>query len=366
MKEHNDEMGDWGAGAQLRVGLDIGERRCHWHATNLAGGEIQSGWLATKREVIREAFAQLPAGVIALEAGSHSRWMWQELTQLGHWAVVLRPDVLRQGKRRKRRNDPKDAAELSEKARLAAEGRLQGQWQRTDANQQELTRVNCRETTVEVRSKVINAVRGSVKPHGERIGRHSAESFARFARKELSAEVLALVEPLLQVCEAATAALKEYDAAMAAELAKDPEAERLSQVKGVGPVGQAVYHAVVGPKERIKKSRDAAALAGLVPGLDESGEDEGTTRISKAGNAMLRRVMVQDAHYIMGPHGPDSALRRWALKLAGDGKSKRQWKRAVVALARKLMVLLHRLWVTGEAYEPMRGVKCDEAVEAAA
>lgn len=366
MKEHNDDMGNWGAGTQLRMGLDIGERRCHWHVVDHSSGEVRSGWLETRREVIGEELGKMPAAVIAFEAGSHSRWIWQMATHLGHEAVVLPPDVLRQGKRRKRRNDPKDAAELSEKAWLVAEGRLRGQWQRTEANQQELTRVNCRETTVELRSKVINAVRGSVKPHGERIGRHSAESFARFARKELSAEVLSLVEPLLQVCEAATAALKEYDAAMAAELAKDPEAERLNQVKGVGPVGQAVYHAVVGPKERIRKSRDVAALAGLVPGLDESGEDEGTTRISKTGNAMLRRVMVQDAHYIMGPHGPDSALRRWALKLAGDGKSKRQWKRAVVALARKLMVLLHRLWVTGEAYEPMRGVKCDEATEAAA
>jgi transposase len=366
MKQSNDSLADWGEGAQVRMGIDIGDRRCHWHTLDIRSGEVRSGWLATKREVFAAELAQLPASTIALEAGSHSRWIAMTLGRLGHDAVVLPPDILRRGKgKRRRRNDPKDAAALSEQARLAAEGRVAGLWQRTDENQRELTRLNLREVTMQIRSKAISAVRGSVKPYGERVEDHSAESFVRFARQELSAEMVALVGPLLTVCEAATAALAQYDQAVAAELARDPEAERLKQIKGVGPVGQAVFHAVIGDKHRFQKSRDVPAIAGLVPALDESSEEEGSTRISKAGSAMLRRVAVQDAHYIMGPYGEDSALRRWALRLAGDGKSKRQRKRAVVALARKLLVLLHRLWVTGEAYDRWRGLPPEELEDAA-
>lgn len=68
---------------------------------------------------------------------------------------------------------------------------------------------------------------------------------------------------------------------------------------------------------------------------------------------LLRRLLVSSAHYILGPFGPDTDLRRWGLTLAARG-GKNAKKRAVVALARKLAVLLHRLWSTGEVYEPLR------------
>jgi len=75
--------------------------------------------------------------------------------------------------------------------------------------------------------------------------------------------------------------------------------------------------------------------------------------ISKEGDRYLRTMLVQGAHYILGPFGADSDLRRCGLKLAARG-GKNAKKRAVVAVARKLAVLLHRLWVSGEVYEPLR------------
>jgi transposase len=142
-------------------------------------------------------------------------------------------------------------------------------------------------------------------------------------------------------------------------LARHPDSERLLQVHGVGPVTTSVYMAVVGDPRRFRRSRDVAAYVGLVPGQDQSGEEDPQLGISKAGDHLCRRVLVQCAQYILGHYGQDSALRRWGLKLAGDGKNRARKKKAVVAVARKLAILLHRLWVTGERYEPLRG--CREA-----
>ena len=79
---------------------------------------------------------------------------------------------------------------------------------------------------------------------------------------------------------------------------------------------------------------------------------------------MLRRLLVCSAHYILGPFGPDTDLRRWGLALASHGR-KNAKKRAVVAVARKLAVLLHHLWVTGEVYQPLRDVAAEAATPTA-
>src|SRR6266481_1096417 len=104
---------------------------------------------------------------------------------------------------------------------------------------------------------------------------------------------------------------------------------------------------------RFLKSREVGCFLGLRPGRRNSRESEPQKKISKAGDRYLRTMMVQGAHYILGPFGEDSDLRRWGRKLAERG-GKNAKKRAVVAVARKLAVLLHRLWVSGEVYEPLR------------
>jgi len=117
--------------------------------------------------------------------------------------------------------------------------------------------------------------------------------------------------------------------------------------------------------ERFVKSRDVGPYLGLVPKQEDSGESQPQLGISKAGDTMVRRLLVGSAQYILGPFGPDTDLRRYGLRLCERG-GKNAKKRAAVAVARKLAVLLHRLWVTGEVYEPLRHGMSATIVQAAA
>jgi transposase len=130
-----------------------------------------------------------------------------------------------------------------------------------------------------------------------------------------------------------------------------PETHHLRQVSGVGPITALAYVLTLDDPDRFRKSREVAPALGLVPKRDQSGDRDPQLRITKTGDSYLRRLLVGSAQYILGPFGPDCDLRRWGLKLAQRG-GKNAKKRAVVAVARKLAVLLHHLWVTGEVYDP--------------
>jgi transposase len=130
------------------------------------------------------------------------------------------------------------------------------------------------------------------------------------------------------------------------------ETRLLRQVKGVGPITALAFVLTLEDPHRFARSRSVGSYLGLRPRQRDSGEQRPQLRITKAGDALLRRLLVTAAHYILGPFGPDTALRRHGLRLAERG-GKAAKKRAVVAVARKLAVLLHRLWVTGEVYQPL-------------
>ena len=134
---------------------------------------------------------------------------------------------------------------------------------------------------------------------------------------------------------------------------KYPQTALLRQVKGVGPVTSLAYVLTLENPGRFAQSRDVGPYLGLVPKQEDSGDSQPQLRISKAGDEMLRRLLVGSAQYILGPFGPDTDLRRYGLRLCERG-GKNAKKRAAVAVARKLAVLLHRLWVGGEVYEPLR------------
>src|SRR5260221_3705271 len=132
-----------------------------------------------------------------------------------------------------------------------------------------------------------------------------------------------------------------------------PETALLKQIKGVGNLIATTYVLTIEDPHRFRKGRDAGCCVGLQPGRRNSGESEPQMRISKEGDEYLRTLLVQGAHYILGPFGEDSDLRRWGRKLSARG-GKTAKKRAVVAVARKLAVLLHRLWVCGEGHDTLR------------
>jgi len=169
----------------------------------------------------------------------------------------------------------------------------------------------------------------------------------------LSAELREALEPLLREVESLNERIKEYDRWIE-KMAKEtyPETELLKQVHGVGDLIALTYRLTIEDPHRFRKSREVGCFLGLRPGRRNSGQSEPPKRISKEGDEYLRTLLVQGAHYLLGPFGEDSDLRRWGGKLAERG-GKNAKKRAVVAVARKLAVLLHRLWVSGEVYEPL-------------
>src|SRR5438093_972097 len=204
------------------------------------------------------------------------------------------------------------------------------------------------------RTELINATRGLVKSMGTRLPKCSSPSFAQKVEEAVPAEIREALLPLVRMTAELSDCIKGYDEKIE-KLASEKYGHTalLRQVKGVGPITALAYVLTLENPDRFAKSRDVGPYLGLVPKQEDSGESQPQLGISKAGDGMLRRLLVGSGHYILGPFGPDTDLRRYGLRLCERG-GKNAKKRAVVAVTRKLAVLLHRLWVTADVYEPLR------------
>jgi transposase len=209
---------------------------------------------------------------------------------------------------------------------------------------------------VRARTLLINHARGAVKAFGERVPAATSRTFAHRAGAALSTPLRTALDGVLAVIAELTTQIAAADRALAALAQRQyPETATLRQIAGVGPLTALGFVLTLEDPTRFRQSRSVGAYLGLCPRRDQSGGRDPQLRITKAGDALLRRLLVSAAHYILGPLGPDTELRRWGLALAARG-GKNAKKRAVVAVARKLAVLLHRLWVTGATYQPGRAV----------
>jgi transposase len=214
--------------------------------------------------------------------------------------------------------------------------------------------IRARDALVAARTQMINTTRGLVKSLGARLPECSSASFSHKVKAALPAEVREVLLPLVQLVETLSSDIAAYDERIE-KLATEKYAHTalLRQVKGVGALTALAYVLTLENPNRFAKSRDVGPYLGLVPKQEESGDSQPQLRISKAGDVMMRRLLVGSAHHILGPFGADTDLRRYGLKLCERG-GKNAKKRAAVAVARKLAVLLHRLWASGEVYEPLR------------
>jgi transposase len=253
----------------------------------------------------------------------------------------------------RRKDDRIDARTLARLARI--DPQLLSPVQHRSAEAQiHLTVIRARAGLVSARSALVNAARGLLNSYGQRLRKCGTQQVSREMAAGLSAELRDALEPLLREVESLNERIKEYDRRIE-EMAKQtfPEVALLQQVKGVGELIALTYVLSIEDPHRFRKSRDVGCFLGLRPGRRNSGQSEPQMHISKEGDRYLRTLMVQGAHYILGPFGEDSDLRRWGRKLAERG-GKTAKKRAVIAVARKLAVLLHWLRVSGEVYEPSR------------
>jgi transposase len=334
------------------IGIDLGDKFSHYCVLNPEAEVIESGRLQTTREAFTARFATMPPVRIAMETGTHSAWVSQLLASFGHDVIVAHArDIPNLGKGHKK-NDPVDAEKLARYARFDPVLLHPIQHRSREAHM-DLVVIRVRAQLVNARTLLINTARGIVKSLGYRLPECSADGFAERCQQQLPAELFTVLLPLVQQIGAMTDQIKTYDDQIQ-RLADQryPDTKVLRTVPGVGALTALTFVLTLGDKARFAKSRDVGCYVGMRPRQAQSGERDPQLGITKAGNSYLRKLLVQSAHYMLGHFGPDSALRRWGLGLAAHGGQNAK-KRALVAVARKLAVLLHTLWVRGATYTPL-------------
>src|SRR2546425_3230986 len=338
---------------KLTIGLDLGDRSSWYCVLDEAGDVLLEQRVSTTPKAMKQVFERMPRSRIALETGMHSPWVSRVLSGLGHEVIVAHARNVRLIGESRRKDDRLDARTLARLARIDPQ-LLCPVKHRSAKAQADLTVIRARAGLVRARTSLINTARGLTKSYGERLRGCNPRNMNPEKAAALSPELQRALEPLLAGIESLSEQIGEYNERIE-QIAKQsyPEVARLTQVKGVGTLIALTYVLTLEDAHRFGKSRDVGCYVGLQPGRRNSGQSEPQLHISKEGDPYLRTLLVQGAHHILGPFGADSDLRRWGLKLAERG-GKNGKKRAVIAVARKLAVLLHRLWVSGEAYEPLR------------
>jgi transposase len=343
---------------KLTIGLDLGDRWSFYCVLDEAGKIILEQKVPTTPEAMKQTFSRMPQSRIALETGTHSPWASRLLTELEHEVIVAHAQKVQLITKSNRKDDRHDARTLARLARIDPE--LLGPVRHRSVQAQiHLTVIRARAELVSVRTALVNAARGLVKSYGERLPKCGTQQVSRELATALSTELRDVLEPLLNEIESLNERIKEYDERME-KIAKEvyPEVSLLKQVKGVGTQIALTYVLTIEDPHRFLKSREVGCFLGLKPGRRNSGESEPQKKISKAGDRYLRTMMVQGAHYILGPFGEDSDLRRWGRKLAERG-GKNAKKRAVVAVARKRSIsritgcAVKRWWSTARV-KPVR------------
>lgn len=335
------------------VGMDMGDKNHSICVLDADGGVRARKTLSNTAKALQQYFGALPPCRIALEAGTHSGWVSRLLEGFGHEVLVGNPRKLRVIWDSNDKHDDRDAEMLARIARfdpqLLHPIHHRGQEAHTD-----LAVIKARGMLVKTRSMLIAHARGAVKTLGRRIAACSAEAFHKRLIEEMPPDLVPALEPVMKSIEDLTVRIRHYDKLLEQMcVQKYPETKGLRTIGGVGPVTALAYVLTIEEHARFGKSREVGPFLGLVPKRDQSGQTDKQLHITKAGDAYLRRLLVGSAQYILGPFGPECDLRHFGLKLAERG-GKNAKRRAVVAVARKLAVLLHRLWKSGETYDPCR------------
>lgn len=333
----------------VTIGLDVGDKYSQVCVLNIAGVVVEETRIRTTQAGISRYFTGAEPGAVTLEVGTHSPWISRLLQDAGHEVIVANARKVSLVHGSSRKNDRLDAEKLARLTRYDA-SLLAPIRHRTAQAQADLARVRARDALVRVRASLVVHVRSSVKAFGQRLPSGYTPAFPKRAREHLPPELTGALEPLIASIENLTQRIKQAEKELA-ELAAHayPSTTLLRQVTGVGLLTALTLQLVIEDPSRFQKSREVGPYLGLTPGERQSGDYNPKRRITKEGDPLLRRLLVQCAHYIIRSK-TDSDLKRAGERIlaAGGHRSK-----AVTAIARKLAVLLHHLWVTGEVYQPL-------------
>lgn len=332
------------------IGLDVGDTYSQVCMLDPVTGEVvEEARVRTTPAGIKGYFSGRQPALVALEVGTHSPWISRLVQEAGHDALVANARQVSLIHSSSRKNDQLDAEKLARLARLDAK-LLSPIQHRSAKAQADLARIRSRDALVQVRTSLVVHVRGSVKAFGARLPGGSPEAFPGKARELLPAELRPALEPVIATIAQLNQTIKQFEKDIEA-LAKDayPETALLQQVPGVGLLTSLAFMLTLEDPKRFSKSREVGAYLGLTPGQHQSGASNPKQRITKHGDQLLRRLLVQCAHHTIRSR-TDSDLQRAGLRIMAGGAHR---AKAVTAIARKLAVLLHHLWSTAEVYEPL-------------
>ncbi len=335
----------------ITIGMDLGDRDHITVVFDADGNEMQISKIKNTKSAIRRYFSVYKKATVAIEAGTHSPWISAVLKEMGHTVYVGNPRKLRLIWDSDDKSDERDARMLAMVCRV--EPRLLWPIKHRSAEAySDLSLIKSRYVLVKSRTALINHARGIVKSCGERLPSCSAQRFTNRCRDLIPQQLNSAIEPVMSIIEQLNLQIRQLDRTINQLcLSRYPEAKRLQTVNGIGPLTSLAYVLTIEDPKRFSKSRQTGAYLGLTPRRDQSGQSDKQLPITKAGNCYLRQLLVSCAQYILGPFGPDSDLKRFGLSIAARG-GKNAKKRAAVAVARKLAVLLHRIWLSGEDYQP--------------
>lgn len=338
----------------LTIGMDISDKHCHLAVLDDGGAVVQRDRVRTTRGAVGAWFDRLsPEAVlrVALEVGPHSPWLSRLLAERGFEVVVGNPRKIALISGSDDKCDRVDAETLGRLARVDPQ-LLSPVQHRSEATQSARALLKSRDVAVRGRTSLINTIKGQSKAVGHPLTGGSADAFHH--RTDELPEVLAqALAPLMAVIAELTRQIRHYDRVIA-ELCVEvyPETQLLTAIWGVGDITALAFVLTIEVPERFPSSRAVGSYLGLRPRRDQSGDVDRQLRITRSGDPFLRRLVLQCAHRVLDPRGPDCDLQRWGLRLAARG-GKTAKKRAVIAVARKLAVLMHRLWVNGLVYDPL-------------
>jgi transposase len=334
------------------VGCDVGDKTSELCVLDGAGTVVERRQVPTTAGGLKKGLSRYTAATIALEVGTHSRWIEEVLTAAGHRVIVANARQVQLIWKRRKKTDKADALLLARLARVDL-SLLAPVQHRSRAAQIDLAAIRSRDLLVQARTKLVNHVRGMLKPFGVKPVACSTKSFPVRVAEQVPVELLPALAPVIEVLRSLNDQIAAHDRQIHQLAASCATTMRLAEVDSVGALTALTFRLTIEDPSKFKKSRVVPAFLGLTPAKEQSGDSDPQKRISKAGDPLLRRLLVQCAHHLLSHGGRDCDLRRWGLSLAQRGGSNGR-KRAVVAVARKLAVVMHRVWVSGETYRPLR------------
>lgn len=332
------------------VGLDVSKDETAVCLRDDRGEIIASFKKLTDPDVLLRALSKDLRHIVCvvLETGRMANWLYDELSRRGLPMVCIDARqahaVLSQ---MHNKTDENDAAMLSELARTGFYKKIEV---KSRLAQERRALLRAREVAIKMRMNSENTIRGLLASFGIRLPKH-LKTYEQRVQKVLEGQaVLAgIIEPLLTLRTQALRQAAILTKEMTRHSRDDEACQRLMTIPGVGAVSAVTFVATIDTPDRFKRSRSVGAYIGLTSRRYQSGDVDYGGRISKRGDRMLRTVLYEAANSLLCrvKSGPGQALKDWAKAL----KKRTSHKKAVVALARKLAVIMHAIWKDGTEFE---------------